>query len=292
MPYNYQHVTRYAFAIASAGEADIMYECKVKNILISYAYVNKFLKTPEGKISKHGTLDWLRDKFDCIIIDSGAHSAWTLGIEINVDDYSELLKREKENYTYAAQLDVIGDQDQTLENYKAHVNNGTDWVWPILTGNWALAYVQFEPHIVTPYFGVGGRFWDTTTHDELDVMRRLPNKYKFHGFARATEGAFRYGLFFSIDSSSWSFGARGGQVPARVYGINTILSIGRGISGNVNDVRYAYSILRDDCETCGVKEGDFFKDDYWTRLKASVPLFYRPLFREIDERLFAMNFYE
>lgn len=52
-----------------------------------------------------------------LIADSGAFSAWSTGVEINVDKYAQWLRRWGHMFCWSASLDVIGDEYGTLTNW-------------------------------------------------------------------------------------------------------------------------------------------------------------------------------
>ena len=53
-----------------------------------------------------------------LFLDSGAYSAFTQDIEINIDDYIQYIKDNRAHISQYASLDVIGDEQATLDNYK------------------------------------------------------------------------------------------------------------------------------------------------------------------------------
>lgn len=272
--------TKFHFVCTNKLEVELLEECGVRNILISYAFANR--------VQQNKSLSWIRDKFDTIFVDSGAHTAFTQGREVDFNKYNEFLKKERPNIDVAAQLDIIGNRERTQENYIRHTKEGTDWVIPILTGNWKKALVGLEKHLVTDYLGLGGsQFWKQY-FDGWNHVRTLPKKYKYHGFAKGNIDAFKGGWLYSIDSSSWSFGARGREIAARIHGENVGLLLGKKSATGRNDLRRALLLLKDDMEATGTDREDVIAGDYRTLLKIAIVLFYRPLFREC--RYFEENF--
>ena len=82
---------------------DILYEEKVKNILLSFYY------------DKESDLKKLKEKGFNIFCDSGGYSARKQGSYINVQEYREFLKENKEYIFTAANLDVT-DIDKSFQN--------------------------------------------------------------------------------------------------------------------------------------------------------------------------------
>jgi len=274
------------FVCTNKLEVELLEECGVRHTLISYAFADRVV----DKKAKHG-FAWIRDKFDTIFVDSGAHSAYTKGQEVDFVEYTDFLKKEREMIDVAAQLDIIGDRERTLENYIRHIDSGTDWVLPIFSGNWEEALVLMEPHLVTNYIGLGGSvYWKKFYNDGWNVVRNLPNKYDYHGFAKGNYEAFRRGWLYSIDSSSWSFGARGRETSARIKGANLGVKLGRKSNNDRNNLRYVHSLLKDDMEACDIDIEKVIEGDYRTLLKLAIVIYYRPLFREIGGGMFEKNF--
>lgn len=52
-----------------------------------------------------------------IFVDSGAYSAHTMGVDINIDDYIKYLNTIIDDIELCAALDVIGDAEKSWENY-------------------------------------------------------------------------------------------------------------------------------------------------------------------------------
>ena len=232
-----------------------------------------------------------REYFDSVLIDSGAFSAMSVGKTVNIDEYCQFAKDNREYYNLIAQLDEIGDQDKTLKNYLYMVKKGVDWAMPILTGEWDIALRKMEKHALTNYYGVGGKsFWDKIYKSRWDVVKSLPSKNDYHGFAKGKYEALKNGWFTSIDSSTWSFGARARQSVARLKGQNLLVNFGNRGLHNRNDIRYTHSLLRDEFEACKVNIDDVVAGEYNALLKIAIPIYYRPLFKEIGHRMFEDNF--
>ena len=275
-------MVNFYFVCSNKLEVDLCEQCGVKHILVSYAFATKVMKDK--------SLAWMRDKFETILIDSGAHTAFTQGKEVDFDKYSDFLKKERENYTYCAQLDIIGDTQRTIDNYIRHTKEGTDWVMPIVTANWPVHLAKLEKYLVTDYIAIGGsQWWKRFSKDNWNVVRSLPRKYHYHGFAKGQLEAFRHNWIYSIDSSTWSFGARARQSQAWVRGKQLGLNFGRRGTHDRQDVRRTCEVLKNDLEACKCKVSDYVDGDYKTLLTAGIVLFYRPMFRQF--KIFEKNFY-
>lgn len=94
---------------------EYLFECLkgtgVKNTLMSYHY----RESTEAFYKKHL---WCKNDH-CILIDSGAFNAFSVGAVINKSEYLDYCKefvRQVPNETYFFNLDVIGDQKATWKN--------------------------------------------------------------------------------------------------------------------------------------------------------------------------------
>ena len=270
------------FVCTNKLEVELLEECGVRNVLISYAFKDRF----------GNTFDWIRDKFDKIFLDSGAFTAWKKGKPVDMEEYCDFILKEKGNYDVVAQLDEIGNMQKTIQNYDHMVSKGIDWQLAILQGNWESALAQFEPHLVNDYLGIGSdTYYKKSYRDQYDVVRGLSKKYKFHGFAKGKFEAFKNNWFHSIDSSTWSFGARGRESNCRVKGQNMFAQFGNKGRSDIATLNYIYEWLNEDCDKCQVNYNALVSGDYRTLLKIGVVLYYRPLFRELGKEQFNKNFY-
>lgn len=278
------YLTKFHFVCTNPLELELLKECGCRHVLTSYAFIDHF---KNRDLSKH------RDYFDTVLIDSGAFTAQFQGDIVDIDEYCQFAKDQHDNYDAIAQLDVIGNQIKTVENYRYMIDQGVDWVMPILTGAWDIGLIEMEKYICSDYnyIGVGGSsWWKKYYNDGWVVARQLPTKYKYHGFAKGNYEAFKHGWLYSIDSSTWSFGARAREGMARVKGQNLGVEFGRkGVHGR-NNLRYMHSLLKDDFEACGVDIEKVIEGDYRSLLKIIIPIYYRPLFREISKEMFDANF--
>lgn len=168
---------------------------------------------------KTSDVAWLVDELKPIKLnlfaDSGAYSAMTMGIEINLKQYAEWILRWKEYLTVAANLDVIFDADTTLENQKRledmlgfqplpcfHVNE--DW-------NMLEHYIDNYSYVGLGVGGMGVR--------KPALFRWLAKCFTFsgdipiyHGFALTNPTVVEMFPWKSVDSSSWGSGYRYGRL--------------------------------------------------------------------------------
>jgi hypothetical protein len=143
-----------------------------------------------------------------VFADSGAFSAHTKGVVIDLTDYAAWLGRWRALFTVAANLDVIGDLAQTRRN-QARLEQLGHRVLPVF-------------HVGTPweeldrlcteydYVALGGM----VAHAQRPpvMMRwlircfRIAEKHgtRFHGFGQTNPAIIAKLPFYSVDSSAWS----------------------------------------------------------------------------------------
>lgn len=163
--------------------------------------------------------------------DSGAFSAATLGAEIKLADYAAWLKDWQGVVTTAATLDVIGDPDATQRNTLALEDMGLRVLPVFHTGS---PWDRLEKLCARyPYIALGGMVPYTRMAGE--VMRWLVKCFQigkkhgtvFHGFGQTSVRVMAALPFYSVDSSTWSTGARYGSMflwnesRARTVQVNT-----------------------------------------------------------------------
>lgn len=151
-----------------------------------------------------------------VFADSGAFSAATLGATIKLADYAAWLKDWQGLITTAATLDVIGDPDATHRNTLALEDMGLRVLPVFHTGSpWGRLEALCKQY---SYVALGGMVPYTRMQDE--VMRWLIRCFRigaehgavFHGFGQTNVRAMASLPFYSVDSSSWSAGARYGKL--------------------------------------------------------------------------------
>jgi hypothetical protein len=149
-----------------------------------------------------------------VFADSGAFSAATLGTTIRLADYAAWLKDWQHLITTAATLDVIGDPDATQRNTLALEDMGLNVLPVFHTGS---PWDRLEKLCAQyRYVALGGMVPYTRMYGE--VMRwlvkcfRIGNEHGtvFHGFGQTNSTAMAALPFYSVDSSTWSHGAKFG----------------------------------------------------------------------------------
>jgi hypothetical protein len=187
-----------------------------------------------------------QDRKDCeeidemkvnLFLDSGAFSAWSKKVTINIDDYIAFINKYKKHIDVYANLDVIGDADATLKNQKYMESKGLN---PIPTYHLGSDIIYLRKYADNyPYIALGGMAGTGTASkqiiSQLDPIwdKYLTNddgtaKIKVHGFAcTGLEIITRY-PWYSVDSTSWVMTGRFGGVFCDLGGFNKLMISEKG----------------------------------------------------------------
>ncbi len=155
-----------------------------------------------------------------LFLDSGAFSAWSKGIEINLQEYIDFIKKHKKYIDVYACLDVIGDPEQTYENQLEMEKQGLNPMICFHNGEdhkWLELYLEKYDYVAlggiasgVPYRTVQkhlDRCWDII----CDTKDRIP-KHKIHGFGLTSLPLMLRYPWYSVDSTSWVLTGRFGSV--------------------------------------------------------------------------------
>ena len=160
-----------------------------------------------------------------LFLDSGAFSAFTKGVEIDLDAYCAFIREHLDILTVYANLDVIGDPEATLRNQKAMEAKGLKPL-PCFHYGEPLRYLHhyLKHH---PYIALGGmaansqgtalrnevrQSWlDSIFGEHICGADGLP-KVKVHGFGLTSLPLMLRYPWYSVDSTSWVMTGRMGFV--------------------------------------------------------------------------------
>ena len=156
-----------------------------------------------------------------LFLDSGAFSAWSKGEQIDIDKYIEFIKNKQRYLSHYANLDVIGDSEQTWKNQKKMEAAGLNPM-PCFHFGEDLKYLT-NYYLIGKYayIALGGM----VGRNSKELVQWLDNlfsnylcdkegnpKIKVHGFGMTSFNImFRY-PWFSVDSTSWSICGRMGGI--------------------------------------------------------------------------------
>lgn len=154
-----------------------------------------------------------------LFIDSGAFSAFTQGVKIDLDEYIAFIKQYKDIITVYANLDVIGDAAGTLANQKRMEKAGLKPL-PCFHYGEPIKYLQYYlgRH---DYIALGGM----VPIDNKDLVVWLDDLYshyicdedgmprvKVHGFGLTSLKLMLRYPWYSVDSTSWVVTGRMGAI--------------------------------------------------------------------------------
>lgn len=152
-----------------------------------------------------------------LFADSGAYSAATTGAKVNLADYAAWLRDWAPLWTVQAGLDVIGDHEATTSNTNTLRNAGLDVLPAFHLGSpW---HVLEELCANNRYVALGGMALHAAGSAKYrPLMAWLVRCFltaqshgtAFHGFGLTSARIVKKLPFYSIDSSSYTFGTRWG----------------------------------------------------------------------------------
>ncbi len=154
-------------------------------------------------------------------LDSGAYSAMTCGVTINIDEYIAFIRENEEKLTMYANLDVIGNEEASFRNWQYMREQGLKPVPVFHIGS----DPKFLKHYMSKvdYIAVGG-VADMTPEQMLDNLDRLWSLYltdshgvpniKIHGFGITSMRLLNRYPWYSVDSTTWLRQAMYGSIMA------------------------------------------------------------------------------
>jgi hypothetical protein len=151
-----------------------------------------------------------------IFADSGAFSAETQGVPVELDAYMAWVRRWQHRFTTYANLDVIGNWKATALNQERMEQAGLSPL-PVfhVAEPWSVLEGLIERY---PYIALGGlvphlRYTDRVMPWLIKAFRLAQGKAVYHGFGVTNWEVLKALPWYSVDSSSWGAGFRYGQVP-------------------------------------------------------------------------------
>lgn len=170
---------------------------------------------------KNANFDNLLDKHFPIIrprifADSGAFTAFTQGIDLNIDLYAEWLLRWKHHFDFYVNLDVVGDPKQSLKNQRYLENQYGLKPLPVFHVGEDFEHLR---QMITEYnyIALGGMASHLKNKKEMmpwliQCFKIAEGKARFHGFGCTNMTVLTSLPWRSVDSSSWSSGFRWGEL--------------------------------------------------------------------------------
>lgn len=167
----------------------------------------------------------LRDSGETVFLDSGAYSAWTQGVSIDLDTFCQFALRHQDLFNVVSVLDVIGCAEGTYHNQQEMEKRGVRPIPCYHYGEdprWCDYYVANYDYMALGGFGVANRnqvkqwldrIWE---HHLLDSAGNP--RIKVHGFAITAVPLMERYPWYSVDSSSWVQVARVGAIMHPTWG--------------------------------------------------------------------------
>lgn len=172
---------------------------EVQHVLDSYHYIGN-----ERMVNR------IRETGRKIFLDSGAFSAFSQGVQINLLQYCNYVKKNADLFEAVSVLDAIGDADQTYRNQVAMEQNGIRALPCYHYGEQEEVLLYYASHY--DYITIGGMV-PISTPQLIIWLDRIWGKYltnsdgtpklKVHGFGLTSVPLMARYPWYSVDSSSW-----------------------------------------------------------------------------------------
>lgn len=194
------------------GNDAVKFQPDSLKLLLSYHY-----------FKKHNLIELMNKYFGDtpprLFVDSGAFSAMTCGVGVDLEAYMKWLKENLSVITVYANLDIIGDPVKTYEYQKEMERNGLRPLPVFHTGEpmeWLERYIS-EGY---DYICLGGMVPYSSDRKRLvkwisqcfETAEKSGKDIKFHGFGMTNFDFMKSYPWASVDSSTWSTSFRFGQV--------------------------------------------------------------------------------
>jgi hypothetical protein len=151
---------------------------------------------------------------DCFL-DSGAFTAFTKQVDIDIDEYIDFIKRTKKVWDTYAVLDVIGDYKATEKNQKYMESKGLK---PLPTFHYGSPLEELKRLVKEyDYIALGGLVPLALHRKKLQnwldrCFSIIKTDCKIHGFGVNSIWAWERYPFYSVDATSWNQGMKFGRV--------------------------------------------------------------------------------
>jgi hypothetical protein len=160
-----------------------------------------------------------------IILDSGAYTAWTKGVKIDLDEYIQFIKDHSDIFDVYINLDVIGDPEGSFQNWKYMKKAGLDPL-PVYHNGAPIHYLEAYME-ACDYIGFGAIAIRHTTQRVMG-LRHIWDKYlldeqgnpkrKMHGLGLTAIDIMTLFPWYSVDSASCVLSASFGKIFLPVRG--------------------------------------------------------------------------
>lgn len=212
------------------------------HILESYHYIHR-----------QRDVDMLRQDRERVFLDSGAFSAFTKGVTIDLPEYCEYIKRnqdiieQEDGVLMASVLDGIGDPLATYRNQLDMERHGVRPLPCFHYGEDERYLEWYTAHY--PYVTIGGMvpistsqlyYWLDRIWEKYLIDGAGRAKLKIHGFGMTSPDLMQRYPWFSVDSSSWVQIASRGNIFLPGHGIIPVSKM----SPKIKDANQHYDTLK------------------------------------------------
>lgn len=166
------------------------------NILIAYPYMSKQMIE---MVEKHQ--DSIR-----LLMDSGAFTAWKSGKPIELKDYISFVKGLPFKPWRYFTLDVIGDAEASMENYKEMLTAGLNPI-PIFTRGEKIEALE-EYYKTSDVVGLGGLVGTKGNKEFVKGIMEVVGDRKVHWLGFNAKDFIAHYKPYTCDSSSWASAVR------------------------------------------------------------------------------------
>lgn len=239
----------------------------VEHMLESYHYVGK-----------QTMVDKMRYENRKFFLDSGAFSAFTQGVEIDLKEFCRYIERNSDLWCCVSVLDAIGDYKGTYHNQRKMEAELPRDLWPLPCYHYGEPVEVLKHYIDNyAYITIGGMVPISTAQltiwlDEIWPIICDPHgvpRVKVHGFGLTSLPLMLRYPWFSVDSSSWIMFGNNGMIllPGAGRAVNVSSKSGRRKDADAHIDTFA-PIVRDALEAEIRKEGgdpQRLRDLYYSR---------------------------
>lgn len=238
------------FVLSSLGDRDsrLMYQQGVRHFLISainvgcgYGLAMNQRKMPASEIARiydakyydeqkiprlsyrvKRAIEYYKSRGVKFFLDSSAFQVKEHVGYMSLDQYIDFLRCYGKRFDVVAALDVIGNTEKSLENYKYMLRNGVDHDSLVLAWHVGQPFELIDKVLaLTDYIGIGGM---ASSNDAVlatrllnKAIRRINERYpkaRIHLFGTAMPMTIRslYDRVTSTDSSAWCIGYKYARV--------------------------------------------------------------------------------
>lgn len=150
-----------------------------------------------------------------IFLDSGAFSAFTQNITINIDEYIKFAIKYRKSFSIVSNLDSIGDDEQTYQNY-LYIKKYIPDVLPVFHYGGDIKYLK-EYIKNSDYIALGGLVPYAKQKNKLKnwldyCFKNIPRTTKIHLFGITTQWVLERYPAYSCDSTGWLYAGKRGRI--------------------------------------------------------------------------------